>query len=109
MELFSKDEVTGLDTYWQYDDLTGTFILEYRQDTEPLLEQNKAMANDDDYTKAGMKGEMWHYASVPNSLIVKWLVEDGIDFYDDNDWPKVLRKLNDPEYRYLTTTSRMHV
>jgi hypothetical protein len=51
---------------------------------------------------------MWHYASIPTGLQMKWLIEEGLDVYDDNHWPRILRKLNDPEYKYLKTTNKYH-
>lgn len=108
MELFERNPDTGLDTYWAYDDLTDTFILEYRQDVQSVLEVNKTLANATEYTQQGIKDEMWHYAQVPNSIIMKWLIEDDIDFYSEEDWPRVLAKLNDPDYRFLKTTHKVH-
>jgi len=107
-ELFSYDPLTGMRVWFDYNDLTDDATLEYEQDCEPILEANKAMANSDEYTKEGMKRDMWHYASIPAALQMKWLLEDGIDVYDDNAWPQIFRKLNDPQYRYLKTTSKVH-
>jgi hypothetical protein len=39
---------------------------------------------------------------------MKWLVEEGLDIYDDNAWPQIFRKLNDPQYAYLKTTAKRH-
>lgn len=107
-ELFSHDPLTGMTVWFDYNDLTGDVTLEYEQDVEPLLEVNKAMANDESFTKDGIKREMWQYASIPVGLQMKWLVEEGLDVYDDNAWPQIFRKLNDPEYAYLKTTHKHH-
>lgn len=107
-ELFSYDPMTGMSIYFDYNDMTDETTLEYVQDTEPVLEANKTLAKADDYTKQGFKQEMWHYASIPVGLQMKWLIEDGLDVYDDNAWPQILRKLNSPEYQYLKTTTKNH-
>lgn len=94
--------------WFDYNDLTDEVTLEYDQDAEPILELNKAMANDTDYTHQGIKRDMWHYAQIPNGVAMKWLIEEGLDIYDDNAWPQIMRKLNDPQYAYLKTTHKNH-
>lgn len=107
-ELFSYDETTGMSVWFDYNELTDEVTLEYEQDAAPVLEQNKALANIEDYSKHGIKQELWHYASIPVGLQMKWLIEEGLDVYDDNAWPQIFRKLNDPEYAYLKATSGFH-
>jgi len=97
-----------MSVYFDYNELTDETTLEYEQDVEPLLEANKAQANDEEMTKFGIKNEMWKYASIPVGLQMKWLVEEGLDVYDDNAWPQIFRKLNDPQYAYLKTTAKYH-
>jgi hypothetical protein len=107
-ELFSYDATTGMSVWFDYNELTDEATLEYEQDVEPILEVNKMQANDSDFTKQGIKQEMWKYASIPVGLQMKWLIEEGLDVYDDNAWPQIFRKLNDPEYAYLKTTHKYH-
>ena len=107
-ELFSHDPMTGLSVWMDYNELTDEVVLQYDSDVEPLLEENKILANDNDYTKQGIKQSMWKYADIPSTIMMKWLIEDGLDVLDDNAWPQVLKKLNDPEYRHLKTTSKFH-
>ena len=98
----------GLTVWFDYNELTDETTLEYEQDVEPILELNKAQANDDSFTKQGIKDEMWKYASIPNGVAMKWLIEEGLDIYDDNAWPQIYAKLNDPQYQYLKTTTKHH-
>ena len=107
-ELFSYDSTTGMSIWFDYNELTDEVTLEYEQDTEPVLEANKIQANDTDFSKQGIKDEMWKYASIPVGLQTKWLIEEGLDVYDDNAWPQIFRKLNDPQYAYLKTTHMNH-
>ncbi len=107
-ELFSHDPMTGLNIWFDYNEQTDETTLEYEQDVEPILELNKKKQNDPDFTQQGIKQEMWQYASIPVGVQMKWLVEEGLDIYDDNAWPQIYKKLNDPEYRYLKSTNKMH-
>jgi hypothetical protein len=100
----------GVTEWFHYDHVTGDCAIETVQDCEPILDVNKTLQNDDDYTKQGMKDEMWHYARIPAVVQVQWLNEYGID-----NWPmkpgneKLLFKLlNSPEWRHLKTTRKMH-
>lgn len=90
--------------------MTDTTYVETRQDVEPILDVNKALQNSDEYTKHGMKKEMWHYASIPIVVQMKWLNEYGM-----TNWPlkpgneKLLfRLLNSPEWKYLKATGKVH-
>lgn len=98
----------GMNIWFDYNELTDEVTLEYEQDTAPVLELNKAQANDEEFTRQGIKNEMWKYASIPNGVAMKWLIEDGLDIYDDNAWPQIWAKLNSPEYQYLKTTTKYH-
>ena len=51
----------------------------YEQDVEPLLELNKSLQNNQQYSGDGIKNEWWHIASIPPIIQHKWLKEEGID------------------------------
>lgn len=104
-ELFSHDPTTGMTVWFDYNELTDEAVLEYEQDVEPILELNKKLANDDDVTREGFKNGFYQVASIPTGIQMKWLVEEGLDIYDDNAWPQIKAKLNDPQYKHLRTTN----
>ena len=109
--LLDYDPDTGVSEYFHYDAHTDTTVVETVQDVEPILNRNKDLTNDEDYTKVGMKKEMWHYASIPLVVQMRWLNEYGME-----NWPMhphnkdlLFRLLNSPEWRYLKTTGKIHV
>ena len=104
MELLDYDPFTKITTWHDYDALTDTTTLHSVQDVEPFLEQNKLDYNDGSDGWSPSR-ELQRVASIPNILIEKWLREEGIDVYNDNHWPAVVRKLNSSEYRHLRTGS----
>jgi hypothetical protein len=106
--LLSSDPVTGLMTWHDYDDQTDETIISYTADSTPVLELNKAMAKDDDFSRAGIKDGWWRYASIPVEVQMKWLCEEGIDVYNKHHGPRISAKLEDPAYRYLKATSGHH-
>jgi hypothetical protein len=106
--LLSFDPITGLSEFHSYDELTDTTTIRTVGDCEPYLELNKAMANDDALTKDGMKSGFWLYASIPPAVQVKLLIEKGIDVYNKNHGARLSQVLEDPDYKYLKTTSKHH-
>lgn len=101
MDLLSYDPFTGIREYVDYDEATDGLILRTEQDCEGILDLNKDSQNDSSEGWRGEDNSMWRVASIPLVLIQKWLQEDGIDVFNQDHMPAVLRKLNDPEYRYL--------
>lgn len=101
--LLSVDPVARTQTWHYYDDLTDETYIEEVQDVQPFLERNNRLRNDDDYKRKGIKEDWYHVASIPNAVIMKWLREEGIDFYNEDHWPAIKRKLNSAEYSYLRT------
>lgn len=101
--------MTGITTSVDYNSVTDTTaVIHEFDDLSAVLDQNKALANDTEYTKKGIKNGFWHYAFLPNAIIHKWMIEDGINVYRKEDEKKVFQKLNSPEYRYLKTTAKYH-
>lgn len=105
--LLDFDPISRESVYFEMDD-DGIATLHHHQDVGHILELNKMMSSDDDYTKRGMKQDWWHYARIPNNLIFKWLKEEGIDVFNKDHEKAVFKKLNSPEYRYLKVTTKKH-
>lgn len=107
--LVDYDPLNRISTHFEYDELTDTTTLTRSQDSSPILEWNKALQNNEDYSKQGIKDSMWHYAQIPTMLIEKWLLEEGLDVFNKNHAQRLFRKLNDPEFRHLKTTTKTHM
>lgn len=94
-------------TYHEYEEDTDTTIITEVQDIEPFMERAKAMRNDDQYTRDGIKNEMWHYAHIPNHYVMRMIQEDGINPLEKGAAPDVLRLIN-TKYTELKTTRKHH-
>ena len=101
--------MSGTTTWFEYHPETDMTIVAREQDVEGILDLNKYLRNDANYSKAGIKNEWWHYATIPNILIEKWKNEEGINVFDKNDSKRVFKKLNQPEYRFLKVTDKVHL
>lgn len=103
--LLDWDPATRHSVWHSYDDVTGETTIDSVWDAEPTLELNKAAWKEDELLRPGRMGEFFRVASIPNGVIEKWLIEEGIDLFDRNHWTAVQRKLNDPSWRYLRTST----
>lgn len=85
----------------EYDPASDQIVTRRSFDNEPVLLKNKEMrAADDGYSP---DRSLKRVASIPVGVAELWLREHKINVYDDNDTPKVLAMLDDPEWSYLKT------
>ena len=93
-KIFNIDPLSGITSYWHYDDTTDTAFIEKRQDVTAIVEANKAEMNQDH----GRYGEWNKVASIPLSVFYD-LKQKGI--VDD---PAAMKKwLNDSENKFFRT------
>lgn len=93
--LIQRDKDTGATDYYHYDVHTGGFTVEHVADVEPVIEENKLIAN---AASRDWKGDLKHVARIP-LVILDQLRKAGI-LRD----PKRYRAwLNDPDNRVFRT------
>lgn len=107
--LVEYDPLTKTTMYSDYNEVEDSLTITTEQDITSILEWNKNLQNDTEYSKKGIKGEMWHYAAIPNVIIEKWLNEEGFNIFDKNNEKALFRKLNSPEYKWLKVTEKVHL
>ncbi len=107
--LLSHDPITGLYTYHNYNPLTDETTISYEADSSPIIEANKKLQNDPEYSKAGIKQEFWHYAHIPVMVQMDWLINHGVDITKPEDAKKCFSLVNDPNYKHLKMTTKVHV
>lgn len=74
---------------------------------EPLLDYTRRLRNDGT-ADLGIKRDMWHYAQIPPVVMMKWKNELGVDLFNKDHLPAVLKLLN-TDYKYLKTTNKNHM
>ena len=95
------DTSEGIVEHLVFDDSERKFHLQRQSDVTENIEWNKREYNQNRQGKDGLGSKV---ADVPMGVVVDWKVRLGMDFIDRNHWPAILRKLDDPEWRYLRTT-----
>lgn len=103
------DPIFGIETRAEFDHATGKIHVGSFQDVAPLLERNKKLRNDEDYSKQGIKRGWFHAASIPQTAIPiieqKYGLKPG-EFLRLKDDKKLAQILNDPELAYFKTTTK---
>lgn len=110
-KLFDRDNEAGVTEIFHYDEMTGDVHIETVQDVEPIIEKNMILQNDEQYSKDGINNEMWHFARIPVVVQLQWLKKYGPD-HDPmraGNEKLLFSLLNDPEWRYLKTTNKIHL
>ena len=105
--LLDFNPLTGEKVWFQYSEHDDQMAITHEQDVTPALEIAHYRATDGDYSRKGIKEDWWHYAKVPNTIILKMKLEDGVDFFDKNDARRMFQLLN-TKYKAFKMTSGNH-
>lgn len=87
--------------YFHHDPSTGTWYLSWEQDCQEQVDTMKRLQNDPDFKARGIKNGFAHYAHWPDGVIIKWMHEFGINVLRKEDKKAALKKLQDPDWKYL--------
>lgn len=105
-QLLDYDALTGVTEWFEYDHITDKFTITREQDVSKFLDEVKRRRNDTDYSKKGIKEDWWHYASIPNVVIME-LKKKGIDVFNKHQIKEVLKAIN-TDYPLLKATEKRH-
>lgn len=107
-EILDYNPLTGERVLFDYEASADRMILKHEQDVDTILELNKVQAMDTDQQRKQIKKDLVRYARIPNTVIIKWKQELGVDLFNPNHKAKVFQLLNDPEWKYLKTVQFRH-
>lgn len=106
MELFDYDTLTGVAEYFDFEHLTGKSTIITVQDVQPIMDRNKAIANQG-LADNGIKESWWHYCDIP-VVVEMELKKKGINIYNPEDGKRMFEEIN-RNYPYLKLTHKTHV
>lgn len=97
--LLSVDPLTGTQTIFHHDPLTGEIGYETKTDITDVIERNKKAQNE----SIDKRKELWPVATVPLCVLHQWSIESGVPMNDKAFGDVVKRKLNDSDNRLFRT------
>ena len=106
-KLLSYDPVSRTADWHYYDHDTKKTFIKTVQDCEGVLNHNKRKQNSHNTSRFTKKDDMYHFATVPNTVLVEWKKKHGVDFNRKEDLPKIEKLLMSNEYKYLRTVDRI--
>lgn len=98
------DPLTGITTEYGINSDQQLVERTIAQRDTKQIDYAKALANDDDYSKRGIKESYWQVGYIPPEVCVKWLGE-GFNPYTAHP-SEIIARLRKPEYAHLRTTHR---
>ena len=104
--LLDYDPLSGVAVTFDYG-ADDQLVITHSQDVSQFLDRSQVLANDDEYSKLGIKKDLWHYAHVPALVIMEMKIKHGVDFYNPAHKQKVFELLN-TDYKRCKTTNLTH-
>lgn len=99
----------GTEVWFEHDSIEKKNRIHYKHpDLEPVLDYTHALRMASEYTRNGIKREWWHYAHIPNMVILKLRHEYGLDIYNKNHNKRIFEVLN-RDFAYLKVTEKSHI
>lgn len=93
--------------FFDFDNHTNEVRITHEQDVSTFLDRAHELSSDGERTRKGIKNDFWHYAHVPNVVIMDMAQKHGVDFFDRAQSAKVFRLLN-TEYKRTKVTNLTH-
>ena len=90
-------QTAGYKVSVKVDPQDGKLLVNHQQDCTALVEHNR------EWQKQRQTGLLPKIGSIPCWAILKWREEHGVDVFNKNHMPAVLRLLSDPDYRDFRT------
>jgi hypothetical protein len=104
--LFDYDPETGIKEFYDYDPIKDQVMITTEQDVGLFVDRMNALRKNEDYSKAGMKEEWWHYCSIPTVVELE-LRKKGLHLENKDHIKAILREIN-ANYPFLKATTKKH-
>lgn len=104
-ELFDYDPLTGVAEYYE-EGPDGKIYIHSVQDVEPMMDVAQRLRNEGHADDAWKETGMTMYAAIPLGIVGD-MMKRGINIFDPNDLPKVLKEVNST-YSNFKTTHKHH-
>lgn len=106
-QLLDYNPLTRMTVTMDYNHSTDELVIKHEQDTSHIIDDNKRMVIEGDHS-AQMRNDWIKYARVPDIVIMEWRTKYGVDFFNREHWPRVMKLINSPDYRDVKTSAIHH-
>lgn len=103
--LIEYDPMTRTSTWFEGYGTDGFKVCQ-TQDVEPYLERAKRLRNDPNYRAKGVKEDWFHFATIPNTVLHKILMDHHLDINNKHDLPRIEQVIK-RDYKYLLTVDKV--
>ena len=106
--LLDYNPITREALWFDYQASDDRMVLRHEQDVSPIIDEATAARNDTDYSRGGIRDDWWHYARLPNIVIIDMKQRFGVDLLAPKvDWKAALKIIN-REYPAFKMTTGTH-
>jgi len=92
-EFFEYDPLYGIRTELSWDEMAQEMTIHRSSDVQAAVDLAKAKANDDVYSKRGIKESWWQYATIPPIEQLK-LRAKGLDVGNPEHFKRIVQEIN---------------
>lgn len=93
-------------TYFDYDPVKDQVFLTYEQDISHFLDRMKAIRDNPEISKKGIKEDWWYYCSIPETVEME-LIKKGLSLNNPDHMKSILKEIN-TNYPYLKASDKCH-
>jgi len=104
-QFFDYDPLTGVTEYYE-ETSDGKGHIHTYQDVEPHLDMAQRLRNEGSPDEVWKRDGVTMYASLPLAIVGE-MMKRGINVFDQNDMPRVLKEIN-TTYANFKTTYKKH-
>jgi hypothetical protein len=95
-ELIDHDPDRGVKRYLAPGDAPDEILVRTEICDREIVERNKALQSE----TFDRRGDMWHAASIPTSVMFEWLTRFGVNAWNPDHAGAVKKLLNSSDYRW---------
>ena len=105
--ILDRNPLTGETVYFGFDEHSDQIVITHEHDVQANLDWAHELSTQTQRDRDGMRKDFWHYAHVPNGVIMDMKIKHGVDFYDQRQAKRVFELLNG-EYKRCKVTAKHH-
>lgn len=104
--LIRYDPTTKMRVWAETDNHTNDIHIVTQQHDKEIVDYCKQLANNSSYKRHGIKNNRYHFATIPNGVVVELMHKYNLSVYNKHDLPKIEKVLK-RDYKALLTVDKI--